>query len=110
METMERVLKLATPNGIVDVPVRISSPVRLAGSWQCHWEIRWPANTRNNSAGGVDAVQAMFHALQMVGIELYSSREHREGRLQWAGAEGGYGFPLMRNLRDLLVGQDAECF
>ncbi len=92
----------------MDLPVKILPPVRLGGYWQCRWEIGWPAGIRSNTAGGEDAVQALLHALQMVGIELYSSQEHRDGRLRWPGAEGGYGFPLTNNCRDLLVGYDAQ--
>ena len=105
---MERILKLQTAHGIVDVPVRISLPVQETNSWQCRWEIEWPDRIRQNSAGGGDALQALVHALQMVGIELYMSDAHREGRLQWVGVDGGYGFPLTPTCRDLLEGDDAK--
>jgi hypothetical protein len=52
--------------------------------------------------------QRPLHALQMVGIELYASEEHRAGRLKRIGLGEGYGFPLTRNCRDLLEGEDAR--
>ena len=103
---MERVLKLEAVNGFVDVLVLIAQPRREPRSWMCHWEIRWPDRVRANEAGGVDALQALLHAMQMVGIELYTSDEHRAGRLKWIDFGEGYGFPLTGNCRDLLEGED----
>ena len=56
---------------------------------------------------GVDALQALVLTLQMIGAEIYSSSYHREGRLRVYPTETGYGFPVPRSLRDLLVGVDA---
>jgi hypothetical protein len=107
---MERILKLRTSHGTVDVPVRIFSPVQETNSWQCHWKIQWPDRIRQNTAGGFDAVQSLILALQMVGVELYASEEHRSGRLQWITPGDGYGFPVTHNCRDLLEGDDAQSF
>jgi hypothetical protein len=42
----------------------------------------------------------------MVGIDLYSSDPHKQGRLKWDEPHGGYGFPLNSGLRDLYEGRD----
>lgn len=44
-------------------------------------------------------------------MSLYFSDYHKTGRLKWPGddieaAGGGYGFPVPRNARDLLIGID----
>lgn len=105
---MERVLRLNAAGALVDVRVLISEPLREPKSWMCRWEIRWPDRVRSNSAGGIDALQALLHAMQMVGIELYTSEEHRAGRLKWTDLGEGYGFPLTGGCRDLLEGGDAK--
>lgn len=74
----------------------------------CHWEIKWPDRVRQNTAGGIDAIQALLHAMQMVGIEIYTSEEHRSGNLRWTVPGEGYGFPLTGGCRDLLEGDDAK--
>jgi uncharacterized protein DUF6968 len=47
-------------------------------------------------------------ALQRIGTDLYTSNEHLEGRLRWEKAGDGYGFPVPKNLRGVLVGLDKE--
>jgi hypothetical protein len=42
----------------------------------------------------------------MLRVEVYASDHHREGRLMWFEAKQGYGFPVTKSLRDLLVGAD----
>lgn len=48
--------------------------------------------------------------MQKIGITLYMSRYHAERRLSWNADWDGYGFPVPKNGRDLLVGQDAEFY
>ncbi len=108
MDAMIRVLKLSTPNREVDVPVRIFWPTQEKHSWFCRWEIDWPDRKRTNSAGGADQVQAMVHALQMVGAELYSSDAHAAGKLAWDPTHTGYGFPVPTNFRTRLIGDDRD--
>jgi uncharacterized protein DUF6968 len=57
-----------------------------------------------------DAIQALLHALEMIGAEIYTSEEHRSGRLVWSDGWKGYGFPVSGRIRDLLVGDDAKFF
>lgn len=53
-------------------------------------------------------MQALVHALQMIGVEIYNSPEHRSGNLVWSDDWAGYGFPVMNTLRDLLKADDAR--
>ena len=47
-------------------------------------------------------------ALQRIGVVIYTSPHHEAGSLRWADSARGYGFPIARNLRDLLVGDDVK--
>ena len=57
---------------------------------------------------GSDAVQALVHALNMVSVNLYASPQCTAGDLYWDRPAGGFGFPVSRVIRDMLVGDDAE--
>ena len=103
-----RILQLTTPSGDVDVPITISAPEGSGRTWSCAFEIGWPSGSRRREAHGVDAVQALGLALQMIGTILYTSNEHADGLLRWEKAGHGYGFPVPKNLRPLLVGSDKE--
>jgi hypothetical protein len=74
--------------------------------WSCRVEIGWPDRTVVRDIGDVDAVQALQLAMQIVGTELYVSDLHKAGRLMWLEPGRGYGFPVPRNMRDLLIGDD----
>lgn len=108
MIAMTRLLKLRGRSGETDVPINIFWPVQEKASWFCRWEINWPNRKRSNSAGGFDAVQAMLNALQMIGSEIYTSDEHKTGKLNWVAERTGYGFPVPNNIRDLLIGDDKK--
>ncbi len=103
-----RVLHLTTDTGAVAVPVRIFQPVEDGSAWECRYEIAWPGDVRQSAAWGVDALQALHLAMQKIAVELYASDDHRDGRLSWPGQGAGYGFPIPKNGRDLLVGYDQE--
>jgi len=104
-----RILTLRTDSGDVDVPVDIHKPEPIDARWRCAYEIGWPGGARRMFGAGEDAVQALYAAMQNIGIELYTSEAHKAGRLGYGGAmNNGYGFPLAKNVRDLLVGMDKE--
>lgn len=44
--------------------------------------------------------------MQRIGIELYVIAAHKAGTLIWDQPEDGYGFPIPKNGRDLLIGAD----
>jgi hypothetical protein len=103
-----RVLHVTTGAGAVAVPVSIFQPVDEDGAWQCRYEIGWPDAVRESAAWGADALQALHLAMQKIAVDLYGSDAHREGRLSWPGQGVGYGFPMPKGGRDLLVGFDKE--
>lgn len=103
---MTRILKLRKDGAVHDVAVRVFWPAAGDAGWDCRWEVDWPEQPRANSVRGVDAVQALFNALTMVGAELYCSDAHKAGQLMWDQEWRGYGFPVTANLRDMLTGDD----
>jgi hypothetical protein len=109
MITMIRLLHL-TDAPDVSIPVRVHAPIPAAIDWSCRVEIGWPGKPWGRDVTGVDAIHALELALRMVGTELYSSDLHAKGRLIWLEPGDGYGFPVPRTIRDLLVGQDRERF
>jgi hypothetical protein len=103
-----RSLKLKTGGSDQPITIRISWPAYDKTAWESHWEIDWPDRSGAGSARGIDAVQALMHALQMVGAEIYGSAEHLSGNLVWDEAYDGYGLPVPNSMRDLLLGDDAR--
>jgi uncharacterized protein DUF6968 len=101
-----RRLILNGPSGEVEVPVRLFQPEEDGAAWICRYEIEWPSEKRSRYAAGVDSIQALMLALQLIGIEIYTSRYHRSRSLKWLEKYQGYGFPLSPNVRDLLEGDD----
>lgn len=104
-----RVLTVHSATGNHSIDIRIHVPTLVDGHWTCAYEIDWPDGTRRMEAAGVDSMQALVVALQMIGAELYTSSYHAEGRLVFDAPGSGYGFPVVPSLRDLLVGDDARC-
>ena len=106
--SMERVLKLKSSEGFVDVVVEVFWPEQHEQSWFSDWKIVWPDRDRSGSAGGVDAIQALLCAFNIIGTEIYCSAEHQAGLLCWGDDSAGYGFPVPHGIRDLLIGDDAK--
>ena len=52
-------------------------------------------------------MQALIPALQMIGTELHISEAYAAGAVFPDKPGDGYGFPMMPNLGDRLVGEDA---
>ncbi len=92
----------------VDISVQIHTPEKAKVDWICRFAIGWPEGKVERWGSGVDAVQALLHALQMIGAEVYASSHHQSGRLEWLESGRGYGFPVPDNIRDLLVGDDKK--
>ncbi|MGE0034658.1 MAG: hypothetical protein AB7S93_03405 [Xanthobacteraceae bacterium] len=103
-----RILKLRSATRDIEIPVRIFAPEQEAASWSCKFEVDWPDGMVTMSAGGIDAVQALDLALKMIGAQIYASDHHASGKLMWEAPGKGYGFPVGKNLRDLLVGDDKK--
>jgi hypothetical protein len=60
------------------------------------------------NVSGVDSVQSLLLAFQMIGADLYTSSYHKSGRLMFDEPGQGYGFPVPNSLRDLLIGDDRK--
>jgi hypothetical protein len=89
----------------------VEMPVRKARvDWICRFEIEWPEGRVERWGTGVDAVQSLWIALQMIGTEIYTSQWHEAGQLVRLEPGRGYGFPVPNNIRDLLVGDDKKFF
>ena len=101
-----RTLTIEAEGREIEVPVRIFSPIDEVDHWRCDYEIGWPDRPRRHAANGINAVQALLIATQMVGSELYTSEPHKAGTLRWDEPGGGYGFPLGPGVRDLYEGRD----
>ena len=104
-----RSLKLKTTAQVVDIGIRLFAPVQASdGSWLCRYEIDWPEGMLVMEVAGIDAMQAIVVALQMIGSEIYTSNYHKAGQLSWDSHTRGYGFPIASSLRDLMVGDDEK--
>lgn len=111
MVIAERILRCRRDSDVVDVPIRIHAPeMETAKAFKCAYEIHWPDGVYAADAWGIDGVQALELCMKSIAQKLYFSDYHKEGALFWpAPGEGqGYGFPIAKNGRDLLVGQDKE--
>jgi len=92
------------------VEIRLYQPERADPKWVCRYEIDWPEGTIRSQAQGNDMIEAIHMALQKLGTEMYLSRYHHEGSLHWMPGWVGYNFPIPKNGRDLLVGDDQIYF
>jgi hypothetical protein len=108
MVVANRSLKLRQGQTTSDIAVRVFAPQPDNTHWVCSYEIDWPEGTRNDASHGFDSVQALVLALNMIGSEIYTSEYHKSGLLSSGESWNGYGFPVPRDLRDLLVGDDAK--
>ncbi|WP_020177870.1 hypothetical protein [Methylopila sp. M107] len=106
----ERVLRIVNDDGERDVVIRLFRPEEDDGFWRCAYEIGWPEGARVFYGGGQDAFQAIQLAMQMIGAELYTSEHHKAATLVLDANGAGYGFPVAKALRDLLIGDDITDF
>lgn len=107
----QRTFQIKSGDETTPLAVSVFSPREVeADFWACDYEINWPEGKRRFAGHGIDSVQALIIALQMVGTELYTSAYHRAGRLIYPRLPGGFGFPVAGNVRDLLEGEDKKNF
>jgi hypothetical protein len=100
------------PRGLprVKIPIRMFAPEDVGGAYKCRFEIDWPENPIRSHAEGGDEFQALDLTQKMIALTIYHSRYHASGRL-WLNSPGrGYGFPIIAQARDLLVGDDKKMF
>jgi hypothetical protein len=106
MTIATRLLKLRDIDSDTEIAIRIFAPEETKSGWNCRYEIDWPEGKETMSASGIDSVQALVLALQMIGADIYSSSYHKSGKLVFDAPGRGYGFPVPSSLRDVLVGDD----
>lgn len=105
----ERSLFFETLTGAtVEIPIRLHAPEGDDKHWWCRYSIGWPDQPKVSKGYGIDQFQAISLTMQKIGVEIYCSDYHKTGRLQWDGHGNGYGFPVPKNARDMLVGDDKK--
>ena len=95
MSVLERRLTLTTGG---EVTVHFLEPTQAVEDWQCDYVIKWPNRERRFHASGVDAVQALKHAMCNAHADLLSSPEGKADTLRWLG-QRELGLPLAGNLK-----------
>jgi hypothetical protein len=105
-----RTLTIETDTGKKPVEIRVFAPFASAHIWECHYEIDWPEGTVKSRVEGNDALHALELVQQKIGVDLYMSRYHKARSMRWLEGWTGYGFPLPKNGRDLLIGDDKTYF
>ncbi len=106
-----RTLFVETPSGTIEVPVRLYQPEQIGTQgWDCRYEIDWPEGTIKSHMEGNDALHALYLAQIKIGSELYMSRYHHARKMWWIKPWVGYGFPLGKGARDMLIGHDQQYY
>ncbi len=108
MVFVTRELHISIRGNAYPLPVRIFTPEVIDDIWTCRYEIDWPERRISHAGYGIDGVQALVGAMQNIANELYSSSYHHDGSLVFDKPGNGYGFPITKNGRAFLVGDDAK--
>lgn len=103
-----RILRLHRKDSEIEIPIRVFAPETMAENWICRIEIGWPDGMTKMEVGGVDAVQSLYLALQVIGAQIYASDHHASGQLLWLEPGRGYGFPVPSAIKDMLEGDDRQ--
>ena len=106
----KRTLILDTTAGERTVEVRLYEPESADARWVCRYEIAWPEGVKSGSMQGADSLAAIHNALLRIGTDLYNSSHHQRRKLWWVKPMVGYGFPVPKGARDILIGQDQAYF
>jgi len=61
--------------------------------WRCRYVIEGPLTRHSGSQCGIDGMQALLHAIYILGVEAELSEENLTGRLSWDGQSKHFGFP-----------------
>lgn len=105
-----RTLYIRDASGETPVTVTMTGPIPdpKFGGYLCTFRIVWPEHVSEMDISGADEFQALNITMKTIGTILYTSVYHQEGVLFADYCVSGYGFPVYSNIRDLLVGEDAE--
>ena len=91
------------------VRVSIGKPEQFPDEtdYYCPYQITGLGRQRVSYAGGIDGVQALILALEIIGAKLYTSKEAKGRLLSWEGATNGIlGFSVPANLADIVPHPD----
>lgn len=105
-----RTLTVRTPAGEKPVVITMFQPVVNGPAWDCHYEIGWPEGVVRSRAMGNDMLHAIDMAQNKIATDLYMSRYHHDRAMWWIKPWVGYGFPISKGARDLLIGDDQEYY
>jgi len=78
------------------IAVSIGKPQQFPDSqdYYCPFQITGIGSEKIKYAGGVDAIQAIQLAFDMIGVDLYVLNKENNGRIRWeADRKGSLGFP-----------------
>jgi hypothetical protein len=106
----KRTMRVRSSDRTIPVEIRLYLPEAADHLFLCRYQIDWPEGTIESMAQGSDMMEAIHLALQKIGTEMYMSRYHHEGSLYWTDGWQGYNFPMPKNGRDLLIGDDQRFF
>jgi len=84
----------------VRVSIGMPRPDDISNNYFCPIEIVGPITNSRTLVGGVDAVQALWLALEMAGMQLLITEERKAGKLTWLD-HLDLGFPLPSRLEYL---------
>ncbi len=100
-----REFELSGSAGKIIVEIGKPEPFEGGADYYCPYQIIGLAGNRVRYGAGIDGVQALIHALHNIGARLYSSTEHREGRLTWFGKRN-LGIPVADIIADVVPKAD----
>jgi hypothetical protein len=61
--------------------------------WVCAYEIDRPSGLMRSEIRGADGMQALLHALALLGVYAMNSDENLAGSLTWFDQSAHFGFP-----------------
>lgn len=92
---------LYSVDGKKKVKVILGKPGRLPKSslYYCPYQIKGIGDECVRWAAGIDAICSIQFAIDMIGSELYTTKEAKTGRLRWKAGRGrDLGFPTLKDL------------
>lgn len=107
-----RTLAIETDSHRTSVEIRLYLPEQDSErpEWRCRYEIDWPDGEVVSFAFGNDALHAIHAALQKLGAEVHASSFHKQRKMSWMKPWVGYGFPMPKGARDVLIGDDQKFY
>jgi hypothetical protein len=86
--------------GKITVLIGKPEPFPDGSDYYCPYQIIGLGTERVRRAGGIDSIQALHLALEMIGADLHASPEAQTGELSWeCGENGNLGFPVPEGSR-----------